>query len=369
MRVITYRRRGFTLVELLVVIAIIGVLTSLLLPAVQAAREAARRTQCGNNLKQFGLAFQGYIAARKTFPPGSCNMPDFQKCGGKPFCGSGHDPWNRESRLTFYVWLLPHLELENVYDEFNFDNSTIVSSYSLVISNCNSRNGPGCNAPGRVPPTHVTAPFFFCPSDFGMRIWEDGSAEKWAMTNYLGFFGDQGYGPTWENPNSTVVQDPTPNVHSSDSAELGYHHRHVFAPNFGAQTAHIRDGLSNTLVMGEYLRAQPNAPGFNGIDFRGGFWIDQPGYSQVYTKDTPNTKNKDRFYVGQCNHLPKLGMPCQDGVSYADDDVAAVRSRHAKVSGVLMGDGSVRFVSDYINLGTWRKLGSINGGDVIEVDF
>ena len=90
-----FRRSGFTLVELLVVIAIIGILVALLLPAVQAAREAARRTQCTNNMKQFGLGLQNYLSAKKTFPPGS--IAD-------------------TSRVSLHVRLLPYMENQPLYD-------------------------------------------------------------------------------------------------------------------------------------------------------------------------------------------------------------------------------------------------------------
>src|ERR1043165_7475153 len=106
-----FRRRGFTLVELLVVIAIIGILVALLLPAVQAAREAARRTQCTNNMKQLGLAMQNYLSAKKTFPPGS--MRDITGSTGN----------FRDPRVSPHLRLMPYMENQPLYDRFDWTYS------------------------------------------------------------------------------------------------------------------------------------------------------------------------------------------------------------------------------------------------------
>src|SRR6478609_548273 len=105
--------RGFTLIELLVVIAIIAVLIALLLPAVQSAREASRRAQCTNNLKQIGIALHGYHAAAEVLPPGRIWSPDPSGCGLNIDGHCQNTPW--------FVLMLPYLDQKPLYDAFNFD--------------------------------------------------------------------------------------------------------------------------------------------------------------------------------------------------------------------------------------------------------
>jgi prepilin-type N-terminal cleavage/methylation domain-containing protein len=150
-------RRGFTLVELLIVIAIIGMLVSLLLPAVQAAREAARRTECANNLKQIGLALQAYHDARRGFPPGWLWAPPADQSGGSSWAWS--------------VFILPYLERNSLYDELRVDDGS-----ALVPP-------PG-------DPRDTLLPMFVCPSDVGpdRNKWFRG----YAKSNYPGVNGTGG---------------------------------------------------------------------------------------------------------------------------------------------------------------------------------
>ncbi|MEX0818470.1 MAG: DUF1559 domain-containing protein, partial [Pirellulaceae bacterium] len=125
------KHRGFTLVELLVVIAIIGILVALLLPAVQAAREAARRMQCSNNLKQLGLALHNYHDTLKTFPPGYVsNRPGVE--GSSSWCRSGGvqgAPWT--------ALILPYMEQQNLHDQFNFNVPFQATSNQMAPPNSN----------------------------------------------------------------------------------------------------------------------------------------------------------------------------------------------------------------------------------------
>src|SRR5262249_32882945 len=128
---IRYYRSGFTLVELLVVIAIIGILIALLLPAIQAAREASRRTQCANNLRQIGLALQGHVVANKAFPPGM--KEGCYQCG----------PW------AWSAFILPYMDARSVYDRL------VVQNRPTYAPNANgNRNGPA----------QVVLPVYLCPS-------------------------------------------------------------------------------------------------------------------------------------------------------------------------------------------------------------
>jgi prepilin-type N-terminal cleavage/methylation domain-containing protein/prepilin-type processing-associated H-X9-DG protein len=192
-------RRAFTLVELLVVITIIGILVALLLPAVQAAREAARQVQCQNNLKQYGLGLHGYHLVHNRFPPGNvgvANLSDYSK-----------NRW-----WSFQAMLLPYMEGENVYQFIKFDY-----------------NGPCWYALGSVPgelgPGYFILPFQYCPDDpDGTKIWHAFSGEGWnACDSYLGVMG------TTSTANDGIL----------------------FHCLCGVGLQDVTDGASNTLIMGE----------------------------------------------------------------------------------------------------------------------
>ncbi|EAQ79929.1 DUF1559 domain-containing protein [Blastopirellula marina] len=224
------KRHGFTLVELLVVIAIIGVLVALLLPAVQMAREAARRMSCQNNLKQLGLAIHNYHDVHKTMPPGSIGWK-----------GTAWGP----KRTPFVRFLLDFIEDGNRSDLYN-DN---VSWHQQDANDLATIMGP--------------IQVWQCPSD------EVRTLDTWSM--YKG--------------NYYVNWGPRTFVAASSSTPMG-----TFYLNYGARFADITDGLSNTLCMMEILQA-PTPPG--GQDNRGVIWNDDAISSMVNTILTPNTKAPD----------------------------------------------------------------------------
>lgn len=220
-------KRGFTLVELLVVIAIIGVLVALLLPAVQAAREAARRIQCTNNLKQIGLAMQTYESAHGTFPPGFIS----RVTGVWP--GGGNDPVPEAGPgWSFFALLLPQMEQSSLHGTINFN---------LPITDI-------ANRPARS--TRVSA--YQCPSD----AWA-GPVTAWpaslgitdlAHTSYVGCLGG---GDPANAPGYTAMYEEQP-------------FNGIFHRNFGVGHADIMDGTSNTIALGE--RASMFAPnGWAGV--------------------------------------------------------------------------------------------------------
>jgi type II secretory pathway pseudopilin PulG len=342
---------------MLVVIAIIGVLAALLLPAVQAAREAARRTHCLNNSRQLGVACQSYIDTVGRFPPGSLNYPD----PAQP------QPWLRGSRTTFMIHLFPYLENDALYQRYDFNEPSdgwAAHSYASWVNSPNSVPTANWQAP-----TSVEVPFFYCPSDPGNRTYEwqrSGGVNVYALSNYLGVFGDKDYGLLY---GAGRDYDGSP---AKRPGQIGFRY-HVFGVNFGAKPTHIKDGLSNTMVFAEYLRARGGGPSDgngNAADSRGNIWADQPGKSMLFTQHTPNASAPDLLYPDQCYNAVELNLPCAVTTEFAVADFASSRSLHTGgVVAITVADGSVRFIHEGIDIRLWRSLGTINNKDMILEEF
>ena len=318
-------RKAFTLIELLVVIAIIGILMALLFPAVQAAREAARRTGSRNNLRQVGLALHGFHGVNNRFPLGSEN--------GKPILLIA-------PRITYMISLYPFLEQKPAFDRWDPTAPGTPDGYGGSVPWCASVNSLGDDAV-----TAVVVPNLLCPSD-GMGGKTSTRVTYWTSShsNYLAFCGDDNYG--------AILPDAVP-----------AHRRTAFGFNYGARLGEILDGTSCTMVFGEYLTGVPE--GGAQEDFRGAIWIDIPGLSQIYTRSTPNSTSPDVFFpAGRCYNRPELNLPCT--IASKEESTAAARSRHPGGVHVLLGDGSVHFVNQSISLSVWRARGTIAGGEVVD---
>lgn len=306
-------RAGLTLVELLVVIAIIGLLVGLLLPAVQAVREAARRIQCSNNLKQQGLALHSYENAIRAFPPGIIWPP------GPMYLGT---------RVNFYVRLFPYFGQGNLYNSIDF-NST----------------GPGGHIwyGANQAATAVSLPMLLCPSDGTGGEFVDFPAvmQKVARTNYLGMFDGFQIGD---------LLNPAP-------AKLSF-----FGANRSTLVAQIRDGTSHTIAITEGLTGGTN-------DARGLAWGDQPCGAAAHSELGPNSSLPDRCYPAAvwCQSVPNNDphRPWTYGDGQTTDTCAA-RSRHPGGVHVLRADGSLTFVADAVELNVWRSAATIRGRETIE---
>jgi prepilin-type N-terminal cleavage/methylation domain-containing protein/prepilin-type processing-associated H-X9-DG protein len=297
-------RPGFTLIELLVVIAIIGVLIALLLPAVQAAREAARRMQCVNNLKQIGLALHNYHDVHGRFPLGSIQVTTPSGAYRQPFLSA----------------LLPFLEQRNLYDSFNYNLSFQVDENGTTRS------------------SRVNV--FNCPSDTPQTFVNNGGT----VTDVKG-----SYGVAWG-------QDVYQNQILQSAFDL----------NYGANFAEITDGTSQTLLMAELIQTpHPTGQPVSVIDRRGRVWSDQPSSHQISTKLGPNSQAPD---YGACwpNSVPKT--PCTRNTGDGPNHYIASRSKHPGGVNGLLGDGSVRFFKDSIDLKTWKALSSRAGGEVVSAE-
>ncbi|MFO0908732.1 MAG: DUF1559 domain-containing protein [Isosphaeraceae bacterium] len=369
------RRAAFTLIELLVVIAIIAVLIALLLPAVQSAREAARRAQCVNNLKQIGLGFMNYESTNSVFPPTTILVP---MTTGSP--GS----WAFESSWSAFAREAPFLEQGAFYNAINF-NLTYSMPQNTTVSN-------------------TPLPLLFCPSDPGSHI-DDASlgSTLYATTSYGTCDGDwYVFSVNWGATNT-----------------VGPRNKAMFGPNYSRAVAHVVDGLSNSMMVSEGLigRAQfrsclktGSVPSASGVGMFSPDNVPAPGaasaaalaelvascgtgsgkikaggplghtrwcnggvyYSGFTTAMTPNpTVTAVSRATGFANGGQRVAVDW-DSVDENDGGPTymslAASSRHAGGVNALFGDGSVRFVKDTINPATWRALGSIAGGEVVSAD-
>ena len=321
-------RRAFTLIELLVVIAIIAILIALLLPAVQQAREAARRAQCRNNLKQIGLALHNYLDVFTVFPPSFAVAPD----GSGGYQSGGQ--WSVQARI------LPYGDQGSMYTTIDFSQS-----YTAGASPATDR-----------------VPMYFCPSEVqdGARI--SGGVAAYYPINYAVNMG------TWH-------------VFTNATLEQGHG---AFAPNGAFAPRDFIDGMTNTLCAAEvktftpYLRdgdgAGPTPPGPTGISALGGDfkqntghteWVDgrvhQTGFTTTFTPNTfvPHVDGGDTYDVDFTN--------CREAKSCSGPTYAAVtaRSYHEGIVLVLLMDGSARAISENINLQTWQYLGQRDDGQVV----
>ena len=332
--------RGFTLVELLVVIAIIGILVSLLLPAVNAAREAARRTQCITKVKEWGLAMHNHHVTHGSLPHGA--TIDEEKYGCHSFGCMHTDPQH-----SWIVPLMPFIEEGDRYDQFD------LTQYWMMWSTINP-NAATTRAAG----TPMGAAL--CPSDgMGGGYSDFPSSERgvphygrFLKTNYMVFFSgirvfDVEQAERWGRP-----QD--------------INKRSAFGPGRGARFKNITDGASHTMLLSEHLT------GISTRDRRGEAFDIQPGTCFLLTAFTPNTSLPDLYanYGAQlCDpemNRPDLNLPCEKGGSSQNDDYVSARSNHHGGVNVLMGDTGVRFITDDIDVDLWRWLSTIAGGEVID---
>ncbi len=326
-------RRGFTLIELLVVIAIIGVLVGLLLPAVQQAREAARRAQCVNNLKQIGLALTNYHDTNKALPTGRT----IYFTGSTQFSPSAFS-------YSAHAQMLPYIDQANLWGALNFNLPWAYPDNTTGVA------------------TSVGS--FLCPSDS-----KDYLPTGWAGTNYRANEGTSlvfGYGPQ-QDPNGVNVNMPPPN--GAFFADVSY------------RFAQFRDGLSNTALFSEHVTGDfsNSIATDNGDTFRPGTYPSTP--LQAYNQ-CRGLNYLDLQYQGESN----TGAPWINGdhtkTSYYQSAPPNSRScmfpplriqttansYHPAGVNVLMGDGSVRFVKSSINIVTWMALGTRNMREVISAD-
>jgi len=323
-------RRGFTLIELLVVIAIIAVLIALLLPAVQSAREAARRAQCTNNLKQIGLAMHNYESAQSCLPP-----------GWKGCC------WG-----TWLVSVMPYVEQQGLYNAWNASGHNVWTPpevYDLPF-----RYGGAANL--TVTSTRVNA--YYCPTDGGNLNLVGGAGWPVTSQNYVANFGSTSSTQEANLNGVPFLGAPFTDMGSPIFSDFGY--TNSPASGFAVVAFNkITDGLSGTMLTSEVLVGQ-------GFDLRGFSWWF--GGSSFNTYLAPNSTFPDVMQdQGYCNYPFQSNPPCVGATSILAVTTAA-RSKHPGGVNVGMADGSVRFLKNSINLSTWRALSTTQGNEVVSSD-
>jgi len=316
------RRDGFTLVELLVVIAIIGILIALLLPAVQSAREAARRAQCQNNLKQIGLAVHNYESAHKAFPAGN-----YQSVHG-----------------TWLVGLLPYVEQEALFDKY-VDFGCYYGYPTTSIRYGSSQN---------LPVTRTQLSVYTCPSDTVTA-----SPDRYrgiTFHNYMGNYGNTTRGRISPFRGLTFGKAPFIEVMGPGiySGYIDFDGRYPQVVKF----KDVGDGLSKTLLFSETVQGR-------GYDLRGFAWWGGACHFETFLP--PNASDPDVTEgSGWCDNTVPANPPCVGRSGKSNPECLAARSRHPGGVMTCFCDGSCEFISDTINLKTWQGLGSAHGRELPE---
>jgi prepilin-type N-terminal cleavage/methylation domain-containing protein len=320
-----WKRPAFTLVELLVVIAIIGILVALLLPAIQAAREAARRTQCTNGERQIGVALNNYVTQFKRLPMGHVSKLN---TSGQP--------------KSYYSWItliMPFLEEMAIYDKVDL---------KVGLEDLNDANDPNTFFYHR-----IELKTFICPSDVEVGLINDWYG---ARGNYA---ANVGRGRMWMNDTSPwqcehigSIDPNAPHITKCSTNQSSMTRLGVFLVNYGRKLSEITDGTSKTVAVSEIRKVE-------GVDTRGALHFSA---GSMYMHDfLPNdTASFDRSrYCEKADYAPCLATQSQ----WAGYWSQAARSAHPGGVNVMLVDSSVRFVSENISEELWQAISTPDGDE------
>jgi type II secretory pathway pseudopilin PulG len=342
------------LVELLVVIAIIGTLVAVLLPAIQSARESARRSQCGNNLKQLVLAMHEFEDVYNTLPPGyvSHSMTAIAE----------RDPvtWDAPPGWGWGAYLLPFLEEGNISDRIDFELPLWEPAYGELI--------------------RTSIPTFFCPSVSGERdpftvldehhepLRMAGEEVALARSHYAASHGQES---CWDEVAADAPGVIFTNIYTSETkpviaaGEVSRVADGPFFRNSFTRLSRITDGLSKTVFLGEHSSALSDKT-----------WVGiVPGAFTHPRLISPENGPEHAATLLLCHGGPAggeldiTGFPIIHPINFPTHHVCQMFAEHPGGGQICLGDGSVRFVDENVDLILWAELSSMNEGEIIEEDF
>jgi prepilin-type N-terminal cleavage/methylation domain-containing protein/prepilin-type processing-associated H-X9-DG protein len=361
------KRHGFTLIELLVVIAVIGILVALVLPAVQKVREAAKRTQCVNNLKQMGLALHSYHDINGQLPPGMVN-PAVGSNNGLPAVSNSFYPGDATFlgyNHTAFVFLLPFIEQDNLYKQYDFTTQSCNARTSKIgmakpIITAASANAivVGTRVRTYECPSDTSPPPILTASGADMTTAQSGAGNSLydcetarASNYYLASYSNYDY------------------AYYDNLVALGTAPHGIFGVNSRTRFADITDGLSNTIAIGETKQIHTSTGSTTSVTRGVAMWgggaicsvfglvspIVAPPISIIpagYTLTQTYAPNFPAGHAGGVGGAPYVQNMCGFG------------SWHPSTTNFLFGDGSVIAISDNIDAVTWSALNSMNNNEI-----
>lgn len=316
-----HKQSAFTLIELLVVIAIIAILIALLLPAVQQAREAARRSQCRNNLKQIGLALHNYHDSFNVFPPGWI-VPQYRSCDGATAVAS-NDHRYVSHNPAWGLYITPYIDLTAIYTTLTFGQAQSCWSGGGFVN----FTGSGLlRAPSATSPLCKSYSIYMCPSD--TQPFDTPSVRNYGRSSYVSSRGNENvYGQASQ-------MTPSPGV---------------FFTNSRVGSRDITDGLSNTFAIGEVSALQYTDVDHSTIYEIGGVW------AALGIHKTDDLVSRTTFRTRPLNRSTPVKTNDTDGFG----------SQHTGGAHFLFCDGSVKFISENIAIDTYGNLGDRADGKVL----
>ncbi|HQX50187.1 MAG TPA: DUF1559 domain-containing protein [Planctomycetaceae bacterium] len=335
-------KRGFTLIELLVVIAIIAILIALLLPAVQQAREAARRTQCKNNLKQIGLALHNYHDTHSVFPVGQMRSDSSAiQCNSVGWSGM----------------ILPYIEQAPLYNTINW------SKFGVNFTGSTSTTTEWTDGGVMQAALQTMIPAFRCPSSGDpANVSHDGITKR-VPCNYIGVqsgaIGNPGY--AWKGEYKSHMDDSM-SLNDFGGGGGGHYRMHgVLVPLHVTSMALVTDGTSNTALVGEALNKWTLSNG-------------QTRLIEHHYIGSNNSNDNAHYHLGSLGAVINFatntdGNGAAWGAGFDDNDLRlAFSSRHTGGAQFVLTDGSVKFLSENVDHSIRLGLGSRDGGEVISLD-